>query len=155
MESIKEIQESNIIGLDTSIFIYFIEENPKYYNLLKDIFGRCYSGTKPLKLVTSIITLIEVLTKPMKLGNTDLAKKYRDILLNSENVLVLPIENNIAEKSAELRAKYNFLRTPDAIQIATSICTDTKHFLSNDIKLKNVKEVKCLTLDEYCGKAVN
>ena len=148
MAIIKEIEKSNVIALDTSIFIYYIEKHEKYCLLLDEIFERCNTKLNEFKIITSTISLIEVLVKPIKEKQEEIANKYLDILLSSENVFVIMIDVNIAKKSAELRAKYNFLRTPDAIQLATSICTNAEFFICNDKKLKDVKEIKTLVLEE-------
>lgn len=45
----------------------------------------------------------------------------------------------------ELRVNYN-LKTPDAIQLATAMENNTDVFLTNDERLKRVKEIEVLTL---------
>jgi len=40
--------------------------------------------------LSSTITLLEVLVHPYREGNKELAKAYRDILLSSQNFLILP-----------------------------------------------------------------
>lgn len=152
MGLVKEIENSSIIAVDTTVFIYYIEKNPKYFDLLETIFKRCNSKEKPFKLITSMITLIEVLTKPLKDGKEDITEKYKEILLNSDNVFPLLIDKNIAEKAAELRAKYSFLRTPDAIQVAAAIVSEADYFISNDKKLKDVSGIKSIVLDDLVIK---
>lgn len=144
----KQIENSKIVALDTTIFIYYIEQNPKYYSLLDSIFKRSSLKEKSFKIVTSSITLIEVLTKPIREERFDLVEKYQEILLSSDNIFILTLETNIAKKSAELKAKYNFLRTPDAIQLAAAIYGEADLFISNDKKLKDISEIKCIYLDE-------
>ena len=50
-------------------------------------------------------------------------------------------------KAAELRAKYG-IRTPDAIQLSSVICKKGDVFITNDIKLKAVKEIKVMTIED-------
>jgi predicted nucleic acid-binding protein len=52
----------------------------------------------------------------------------------------------IAKKAAGLRAKYG-LKTPDAIQFATAIYGSADYFLTNDIRLKVVREIEIFILD--------
>ena len=66
-------------------------------------------------IVTSTVTLLEVLVHPLRSNNRELATEYRDILLNSKQ-MTLEVSNAIAEQAAQLRAPHN-IRTPDAIQI--------------------------------------
>lgn len=152
MGLIREIENSSIIAVDTTVFIYYIEKNEKYFDILNSIFKKCNSKENPLKLVTSMITLIEVLTKPLKEGRKDLVTQYQNILLSSSNVFVHIIDTHIAKISAELRAKYNLLRIPDTIQIATAIHTEADYFIGNDKRLKNISEIRNLLLDELLLK---
>jgi hypothetical protein len=64
-------------------------------------------------VVTSIITLLEVLVHPFRHGNTMLAQQYREILLNASHITTIPLSCEITEEAARLRARYN-VRTPDA-----------------------------------------
>jgi predicted nucleic acid-binding protein len=41
------------------------------------------------------------------------------------------------------------LKTPDAIQLAAALITSADYFLTNDIRLKVVNEIKVLVLEEY------
>ena len=43
--------------------------------------------------------------------------------------------------------KYN-LKTPDAIQISIGVLNGAQIFLTNDINLKQVKEIKVILLDD-------
>jgi len=81
-------------------------------------------------MVTSTVTLVEVLVHPLRQGNTLLAQEYREILLNQESLTVVELTPDIAETAAQLRATYN-LRSPDAIQMATAIREGASFFLTN------------------------
>jgi predicted nucleic acid-binding protein len=94
-----------------------------------------------------MVTLTEVLTQPIKQGNKVVEKAYRAILSGSGNFTLVPITADIAERAAELRAQYN-LKTPDALQVATAIVTNCDAFVTNDLGIKRVKEVRILLLDE-------
>lgn len=54
-----------------------------------------------------MITLVEVLTQPLKMGNSTLEMEYRNILMRSRHFSLLPISVGIAERAAQLRAHYN------------------------------------------------
>lgn len=131
-----------IIGLDTAPLIYFIEED-SYFDLVSLFFETLSEGN--LRAVTSTITLLEVLVQPYRCGDKDLAEKYREILLYSDNLLTFPVSNEIADKAAELRAKYK-IRTPDAIQVATALHGEASIYLTNDKNLKKIQEIDIITL---------
>ena len=70
------------VGLDTAPLIYFIEENPTYLEVAKLFFEAMDRGD--FTVVTSTVTLLEVLVHPLRTNNAELAEEYRDILLNSK-----------------------------------------------------------------------
>ncbi len=133
------------IGLDTSPFIYFVEQNPLYVDLMREVFSRITKGD--FQSCSSVITLTEVLVQPLRQNNQTLADEYRDLLFNGVNFQLLSLTASVAETAADLRAKYN-LRTPDALQIATALENGCDAFLCNDKDLKRVTELKILILDE-------
>lgn len=131
------------IGLDTAPLIYFIEEHPKYFDIVKPFFEAIDAGK--IRVVTSTVTLLEVLVHPLKNQNLKIAEEYREILLDS-NLVLLDVSPVISEKAAQLRAQHN-IRTPDAIQIATALNAGASVLLTNDIRLPDIQGLKILCLD--------
>ncbi len=132
-----------IVGLDTTPLIYFIEKYPVYVDFIRPFFNLVARGD--ISLVTSTMTLLEVLVHPIKHSDADLIRRYREILLESE-FSVIDLSREIAEEAARLRAVYG-LRTPDAIQVATAIYSKASFFLTNDKRLSSIKEIKVLVID--------
>jgi len=130
---------------ETAPLIYYVEENPTYVAKMDAIIEAIED--RPIEAVSSVITLTEVLTRPVKLGNARLEREYRDILLHSGGFRLLTITARIAESAAALRARYN-LRTPDALHVAASIDARCDAFLKNDTGIKRVTEITVLVLDE-------
>ncbi len=133
------------LGIDTSPFIYFIERHPVYLAIMQEIIQKIDAG----KIIgySSVVTLTEVLVHPKQLKKLTLEKKYRNLLQNSRNFELIPIDANIAEQAAELRAHYN-LRTPDTLQLATIYEVGCQAFLTNDKDFKNVTELRIILLDD-------
>ena len=50
------------VAIDTAIFIYFIEEEPRFLPLILPVFQEAHAGKR--ELVTSAVTLLEVLVVP-------------------------------------------------------------------------------------------
>ena len=48
-----------------------------------------------------------------------------------------------------LKGKYNFLKTMDAIRIAAALFVEADAFITNDIKLKKIDEIRILILKDY------
>ena len=133
------------IHVDSAPLIYFVERNPVYIERMKSIMQR----VRPtgLHLSFSVITVPEVLNKPIAQGDEKLQSLYRALLTQTRNVELHPLTLAIAEKAASLRAAHN-LRTPDAIQIATAVETGCDAFLTNDKDFKRVAALRVLVLDE-------
>ncbi|HJP63637.1 MAG TPA: type II toxin-antitoxin system VapC family toxin [Mucilaginibacter sp.] len=134
------------IFLDTAPLIYFIEGNSPYQENLKQIFEANDKGD--FAFITSSITLLEVLVKPLRDGYTELANQYKRILTDASGIQIFDMTSELAVKAAELRAKYN-LRTPDSIQIATAIECKADYFLTNDSQLKSIAEINSILLSEF------
>lgn len=133
-----------IIGLDTAPVIYYIEEHPTYLPLVTSFFAAVAQGD--VAVVTSVITLLEVLIQPLRRGATSLAAQYREVLLMSQGITLHTVSVAIAEEAARLRAAYG-LRTPDAIQVATAIAGGASAFLTNDARLSLIPDIRIVLLD--------
>jgi predicted nucleic acid-binding protein len=136
--------EGTIVGLDTSPLIYFVEEHPRYMDVVQPFFESVHHGG--ITVVTSVITLLEILVHPLREGATGLANQYRQILLDSTDIQCIPVTHEIASSAAQLRAEYNF-RTPDAIQLSTAITAGATAFLTNDARLSNIPGITILVID--------
>lgn len=143
MEWLIQLQ-GQVVGLDTAPLIYFIEQNEIYLAPVRAFFQAMSQGE--FQVVTSTLTLTEVLVHPLRAGNLELAEQYRDIVLDQENLITVPVSVEIAQVAAQLRATQN-LRTPDAIQIATALQGGAMFFLTNDARLATVPDLEVLVLD--------
>ena len=97
--------------------------------------------------MSSYITLFEVLVRPLRVGNQELAGKYKEMLTQSRNVILCRVTRAIAEKGAEIRAKHNY-RTPDAIHLASALQQGAQAFITNDRDLKGFSELEVVILRE-------
>jgi predicted nucleic acid-binding protein len=89
-----------------------------------------------ISVVTSELTLAEVLVKPIKDQNLTAQQAYRDFLISTPVLQVVPISRAILEAAADLRATTK-LKLPDAIHFATSNLSGCDSFLSNDVNFKS------------------
>ncbi|NOT55363.1 MAG: PIN domain-containing protein [Deltaproteobacteria bacterium] len=133
------------LGFDTAPLIYFVERHPTYVDIVREFVQRVDTGA--VLGYSSMVTLTEVLTQPKQKGNTTVEQEYRDLLLQSRNFKLLPIDSTIAERAADLRARYRF-RTPDALQIAAALASGCQAFLTNDPPLKRAVELRVIVLDD-------
>src|SRR5579871_3712938 len=91
------------VGLDTSPFIYFVERHPVYLARVREIMRLI--DTRAMQGFTSVITVTEVLTLPMRTGDTVIESEYRSILLHGRNLTVIAIDSQLAIVAADLRAR--------------------------------------------------
>ncbi len=134
-----------VLGLDTMPFIYHFEENHNYLPFTRALFEMIEDGKIEGK--TSVITRLEILVKPNEEGNKLIGDQYKLILENFPHLEVIPVDAEVADLASAIRAKYK-LRTPDAIQLATSILKDAQAFVTNDESLKKVKEIEIVVMRE-------
>jgi len=134
------------LGFDTAPIIYFIEVHPKYDALVTEVFRRIDDAK--LLGCTSVITVTETCNKPAQQGNMRLVRAYHNLLVSRFLFWkTVPIRITDAARAADLRAKYN-IKTPDALQLAVAIDEGCEAFLTNDVQLKRVTELRVLVLDE-------
>ena len=131
------------IGLDTNVLIYYIEEHPVFLGKIEPIIDKIITGRATG--ITSYVTLLELLVKPMREGRFDLIEQYKQII--STQLEMVPLGDDVAIKAAELRAKYN-IKTPDAIQLASVISRNGDVFITNDVRLGSVEEIEILSVKE-------
>jgi predicted nucleic acid-binding protein len=139
------LEEHPLLSLDTNALIYFVERHPRYHSLCDPVFESIENGG--LKAVTSTLTLLEILVQPYRKKLDDLVLKFFALLTTYPNLKWVGLDADIADTAARLRADHR-LKTPDAIQAATAICSGATGFLCNDAVFKRVKELDCLLLDE-------
>jgi predicted nucleic acid-binding protein len=131
--------------VDTAPFIYYVERYPAYTHKMRAVFQ--LANDRPFSIFTSVVTLTETLTKPLRVNDTALIREYRELFQNTQRFALVSVDAIIAGRAAGLRAQYN-LKTPDALQLAVAIQTVCDAFLTNDQSLKRVTETRVLILDE-------
>lgn len=129
--------------IDTAPFIYFLESNPLFVDSARNLFT--YFRTHDSNITTSVVTLTEVLVKPLASANTELEYRYRVLLERTSKVMLVAVSRDIADKAAHLRAQYG-IRTPDALHLATALHMGCQVFITNDEMLKRVTDLQVITL---------
>jgi predicted nucleic acid-binding protein len=143
MEWLRKLHGTTV-GLDTAPLIYFIEGHPVYLSLVRPFFEAMQRGE--MQVVTSTLTLTEVLVHPYRRGDPALARRYSRILLNAPNLKTIAVSPAIADEAARIRAVYGF-KTPDSIQLATAQHAAATAFLTNDTNLMATPGMQLIVLD--------
>jgi len=134
------------VGVDTPVFIYFIEEHYQFLPLLEPFFIEVNEGRR--EIITSALTLLEVLVVPYRSGNHLLAERYEALLTRSRGVRVAEISRDHLRAAAQLRATTG-VKTPDALQLAAAMAAGCSSFLTNDRDLPTIPGLRILQLASY------
>lgn len=115
------------IFFDTNVFIYLFEDYEPFSSMVDAVWRRMIQRGD--KLVTSAMTLGELLVKPSKLGQASLVEQYdRTIRTRAQ---VVSFDSQVAWRYASLRATHA-IRNPDAIQLACAAHFGVDIFITND-----------------------
>ena len=147
MGLIDDIGPGNV-GIDTSIFIYFIEEAPQYLPALAPLFQDADDGRR--ELIASAVTLLEVLVVPYRAGNHALAERYEALLTRSRGVQLIDLTSDQLRRAAQIRAATG-ARTPDALQMAAALSAQCAAFVTNDRRLPAVPGLRIIQLAAYAA----
>lgn len=131
--------------IDTSVWIYHFEQNPK----LAAPAGRVIESLEAGKFrgIASELTLLELTVRPLQLGRQDVADDYEILLGYFPNLELQPISREVLLEAAGLRARHR-LRTPDAIQIATGMRYGATLAITNDQGWRNLSLIETITLSD-------
>jgi predicted nucleic acid-binding protein len=148
MEWVKKLGGA-VVGLDTAPLIYFVEEHPFYLPVVDPFFEAIELGQ--IQVVTSTLTLTEVLIHPFRQDDRNLVQQYTEILLDSRNLRTVPVSEEIAIEAAKIRAAYG-LRAPDSIQLATARFANATALLTNDGALARVPGFQIIVLSRLLAR---
>lgn len=131
------------IYLDTNIFVLAVEgrnEDPA-----RDALWRLMSMSDDTSrfLVTSELSIAELLVKPLDLGLATVASTYCDIVANGGGLSVVPVDRSVLVLAAHIRKDDTSIKLPDAIHLATADREDCAIILTNDQQLTRKRPDRC------------
>lgn len=121
-----------LIYVDANVFITAFEAEATVASPARNLFK--VARGRPYRLVTSELTIAEVLAPASAPGSLPLAKKleiYQTVLLWSDFIQIIPVNRTILVDTASLRAVHR-QKLPDAMHAATALQTDCRYFCSSD-----------------------
>lgn len=143
----EELARINSVFIDTAPIIYYIQAHPEFGPLAREVVMAFQSGN--VIAYSSVLTLTEVLAKPIEMNDEPLARRFADFLKYARHLSLIEISEGIAETAGNLRGRYSFLKTIDALQVTAALDVGADAFLTNDAKLKQIKELKVILLKDY------
>lgn len=133
------------IGLDTCVFIYELEANPRYVALADVVFA--WLEEPGHKAVTSTITMTELLVKPYRDSDEELVNGIYGLLSTYPNLEWIAPDLETADVAARFRARFG-LRTPDALQAANAARLGVTGFVTNDAVFERVDAFETLVFEK-------
>jgi len=115
---------------DTNIFIYFFEDQGRQGIMARKL--RENMIRRGDQLITSAMTVGEILVKPQEQQDLELCKQYERAITNT--ALIVPFDLDAARRFSVLRLNRS-LRAPDAIQLACAATVRSDLFVTNDDRL--------------------
>jgi predicted nucleic acid-binding protein len=136
------------IGVDTAVFIRFIEAGPRFLPVVGPLFQQAASGKR--ELVTSAVTLLELLVVPYRAGNHALAERYEALLTRSRGIRLVELTRDHLRLAARLRAATG-VRTPDALQLTAALGVGCASFVTNARRLPSIPGLRIIQLADYAA----
>ena len=115
---------------DTNLFVYLLEDKGELTE--RTVLLRERMVERNDELLTSALTLGELLVKPMEAGNDFLVRRYEQAIAAAATVI--PFDQAAASVFAAVR-RDRTIRPPDAIQLACASVAAVDLFITNDKRL--------------------
>ena len=119
------------VFLDTNIFIYYYEDAGLMTTLTRSLLERL--DQRGDQIVTSTLTIGELLVHPLRVGNDKLAALYEQVL-QPPSIEIIAFDRVCANAFARIRLDKT-IKPPDAIQLASAAIARCDLFLTNDSRL--------------------
>jgi predicted nucleic acid-binding protein len=145
MGSLSELAGRRVY-FDANVFIHALNGFPSYALTLRELFQAVESGG--VSAVTSELTLAELLIIPFRHGNIEEERRCRMILRPRSHLQLIPVNTDVLEATARMRAALPAMHTPDAIHGATARLAGCDVFLTNDRHLKTISGLQITLLSE-------
>jgi predicted nucleic acid-binding protein len=126
-----------LLALDAMAFIYYLDASDETLHVRSRLTIEPILTGKT-RGVTSIISLLETLSSPRYVHDTERVEHYSLFFQTVPSLQIVDVTWDIAQEAARLRRTCKSLRTPDALQLATALVSHADTFVTNDIRLKNL-----------------
>jgi len=119
---------------DTNLFIYLFEKNAEWSPRVIELRRRMLARGD--ELLTSYLTVGEVITKPKQLNNAMLERSYLNFF-SGGSVELVTFSLDAAQRYGDIRSRER-IRPADAIQLACASAARTDLFVTNDNRLSGL-----------------
>ncbi len=136
---IDDLPENALLMLDAAPVIYVLEGHPTLGSRFRPLFEAQAQGR--LRFATTTITIAEVMTGPLKVGDEARVRQSRAII---ESWRVVALDSDVAENAARLRASLN-MKLYDAVVLASALAINADAIVTHDRDFSRVKALKVIS----------
>ena len=122
-----------------------MDDDGRYADTVQDVLSLTLEAGG--RLLTSVITATEYLTRPYRDGNTEKASTFFEFVADAR-ILLVPIDIEIAERAARIRAEHPGFKIVDSLQLAAACVCGCDAFLTNDKQLARFSSLRCLIVGD-------
>lgn len=127
-----------IIGIDTSVFLYHFEASQRYLPVTTVLLSHVQSGK--IRGIISTVTIMETTVRPWQLEREAAARQYELYLSHFPNMTIFDVDRHVARRAAQLRASHR-LHPADALHLATAVVHGATCFITNDYALRRMSDL--------------
>jgi predicted nucleic acid-binding protein len=132
------------VYFDTNCFVYVVEGVERYRPVLEPLMNAVAAGD--ITGVTGEITIAEVLVRPLREQLAQQVLLYKQMLVDRQPFMLVPITQAIWESAASLRARLP-VRLPDAVHLAAARQSGCRLFVTNDAVIRSQPELEILPIE--------
>lgn len=126
----RALPEGQRVLLDASALIAYLDGHDAVTPVIAHVLDEfVYSGRNPA--VVSMVTVSEILVRPLRLGVGDAYDHTLDFLARYPHLKAGSIGLAVAQEAASLRASHR-LKAPDALTVATGLLQQVGFLVTND-----------------------
>jgi predicted nucleic acid-binding protein len=135
------------VYVDTNVYISAFETGGARTDHARWLFDAAEQGR--LIVVTSELTLAELLVRPIAEGATYLIDAFRAMIAPGPSSEVVPVSRRVLEGAAGLRASRRGLKLPDAIHCASALEARCSAMVTDDRRIGAIPELRVLGLSPF------
>jgi predicted nucleic acid-binding protein len=136
------------VYVDANVIIYRVEAVQPYLAVARPLWDMLDLGA--IEVITSELSMLEVLVKPIQLQNVALQTLFLGTLYGTPGLSCIPITRETLQAAAELRATIG-LKTPDAIHAAAAVVEGCTLFVTNDAAFRRISGLNVAILSEIAA----